>query len=57
MGMKLTSTNIPTGANVIGIQWQLLPGQCGRMLLLVPKIDIFAHGVFGAFNSSADGDD
>jgi len=56
VGMKLTSTNIPAGTNVIGISGTTVSLNNAATAAASGTASTFsAHGVFGAFNTSTDG--
>ena len=56
VGMKLTSTNIPAGTNVIGISGTTVSLDNAATAAASGTASTFsAHGVFGAFNSTTDG--
>ena len=56
VGMKVTSANIPTGTNVIGISGTTISLDNAATAAASGTSSTFsAHGVFGAFNTSTDG--
>lgn len=56
IGMKVTSTNIPAGTNVIGVSGTTISLDNAATAAASGTASTFsAHGVYGTFNSSTDG--